>query len=61
MLCINYSSVDKFPCCNTGTSSGTFVHSSEDRSRALDFIEDKIARATMIPKSHGEVLSYGKL
>lgn len=43
------------------TSSGTFVSASEDRSRALDFIEDKIARATMIPKSHGEpfnVLRY---
>ncbi|KAL5184123.1 putative prolyl 4-hydroxylase 9 [Glycine soja] len=36
------------------TSSGVFVSASEDKTRTLDVIEEKIARATMIPRSHGE-------
>ncbi|KAF6165250.1 hypothetical protein GIB67_030432 [Kingdonia uniflora] len=45
----------------TRTSSGTFISASEDKSGTLDIIEEKIARATMIPKTHGEefnVLRY---
>ncbi|KAJ4716174.1 putative Prolyl 4-hydroxylase alpha subunit [Melia azedarach] len=45
----------------TRTSSGTFISASEDKTGTLDFIEEKIARATMIPKTHGEefnVLRY---
>lgn len=38
-------------------SSGTFVSGSEDETGTLDFIEKKIAKATMIPLSHGEVFS----
>lgn len=34
-----------------------FVSASEDKTRTLDVIEEKIARATMIPRSHGEVTS----
>ncbi|KAK4476985.1 hypothetical protein RD792_016186 [Penstemon davidsonii] len=36
------------------TSSGTFISSSEDRRGVLEFVERKISRATMIPRSHGE-------
>lgn len=38
----------------TRTSSGTFISASEESTGALDFVERKIARATMIPRSHGE-------
>lgn len=43
------------------TSSGKFVSANEDKSGTLDFIEEKIAKATLIPRSHGEpfnVLRY---
>ncbi|KAH7575379.1 hypothetical protein JRO89_XS02G0094300 [Xanthoceras sorbifolium] len=40
----------------TRTSSGTFISSSEDKTGILDFIEKKIARATMIPQTHGELV-----
>lgn len=36
-------------------SSGTFISASEDKTGILDAIEQKIARATMLPKTHGEV------
>uniref|UniRef100_A0A1D1ZCT7 procollagen-proline 4-dioxygenase n=1 Tax=Anthurium amnicola TaxID=1678845 RepID=A0A1D1ZCT7_9ARAE len=36
------------------TSSGTFISASEDPSGTLASIEQKIARATMIPRDHGE-------
>ncbi|KAK2361325.1 2-oxoglutarate (2OG) and Fe(II)-dependent oxygenase superfamily protein [Trifolium repens] len=39
------------------TSSGVFISASEDKTGTLDVIEEKIARATMIPRSHGEVTS----
>ncbi|KAJ7946139.1 Prolyl 4-hydroxylase alpha-like protein [Quillaja saponaria] len=41
----------------TRTSSGTFISSSEDKSGTLELIERKIARATMIPKNHGEAFN----
>ncbi|TXG64163.1 hypothetical protein EZV62_011157 [Acer yangbiense] len=41
----------------TRTSSGTFISSSEDKTGILDFIEWKIARATMIPQMHGEAFN----
>ncbi|KDP44469.1 hypothetical protein JCGZ_16302 [Jatropha curcas] len=41
----------------TRTSSGTFISASEDASGILDFVEQKIARATMIPRSHGEAFN----
>ncbi|KFK30018.1 hypothetical protein AALP_AA7G207100 [Arabis alpina] len=41
----------------TRTSSGTFVSASEESTGALDFVEKKIARATMIPRSHGEAFN----
>lgn len=33
-----------------------FVTASEDKTGTLDLVEEKIARATMIPRSHGEVI-----
>ncbi|PSS29285.1 Prolyl 4-hydroxylase [Actinidia chinensis var. chinensis] len=39
------------------TSSGTFISAEEDKTGILEFVEQKIARATMIPRSHGEVKS----
>lgn len=36
-------------------SLGTFLSASEDLSGVLYSIEQKIARATMIPREHGEV------
>ncbi|CAN8276210.1 unnamed protein product [Cochlearia groenlandica] len=41
----------------TRTSSGTFISASEDSTGALDFVEKKIARATMIPRTHGEAFN----
>ncbi|CAK7330075.1 unnamed protein product [Dovyalis caffra] len=41
----------------TRTSSGTFISGSEDKTGTLDFIERKIAKATMIPQSHGEAFN----
>ncbi|KAK4584819.1 hypothetical protein RGQ29_022487 [Quercus rubra] len=37
------------------TSSGVFISASEDKT--LDFIEGKIARATMLPRIHGEAFN----
>ncbi|KAF5203774.1 Prolyl 4-hydroxylase [Thalictrum thalictroides] len=39
------------------TSSGTFLSASEDNSGVLELIEQKIARATLIPQSHGEAFN----
>ncbi|TVU44927.1 hypothetical protein EJB05_04390 [Eragrostis curvula] len=36
------------------TSSGTFLSAREDPSGTLAEVENKIARATMVPRSHGE-------
>lgn len=36
------------------TSSGMFITSDEDKTGILDFIDEKIARATMIPRINGE-------
>lgn len=33
-----------------------FISSSEDKTGILDLIEKKLEKATMIPRSHGEVL-----
>jgi len=44
-----------------GCSSGTFVSASEDETGVLDLIEKKIARATMLPQTHGEVCFVIKL
>lgn len=41
----------------TRTSSGTFVSASEESTGALEFVEKKIARATMIPRTHGEAFN----
>lgn len=35
-------------------SSGAFISASQDSTGTLEFIERKIARATMLPRSHGE-------
>ncbi|XP_047172300.1 probable prolyl 4-hydroxylase 9 [Vigna umbellata] len=46
---------------DTRTSSGTFISASGDKSGILDMLERKIARVTMIPRSHGEkfnILKY---
>ncbi|KAI5439400.1 hypothetical protein KIW84_024975 [Lathyrus oleraceus] len=37
------------------TSSGMINSASEDKTGVLDMIEEKIAKATKIPKTHGEV------
>ncbi|KAK8942611.1 hypothetical protein KSP39_PZI009630 [Platanthera zijinensis] len=39
------------------TSSGTFLSASEDSTETLKYIEEKIARATMIPRNHGEAFN----
>ncbi|XP_057494602.1 probable prolyl 4-hydroxylase 9 isoform X2 [Actinidia eriantha] len=39
------------------TSSGTFISAEEDKTGILEFVERKIARATMIPRSHGEAFN----
>ncbi|XP_019422067.1 PREDICTED: probable prolyl 4-hydroxylase 9 isoform X1 [Lupinus angustifolius] len=39
------------------TSSGVFVSASEDKTGILAVIEEKIARATMIPRAHGEAFN----
>ncbi|XP_038881540.1 probable prolyl 4-hydroxylase 9 [Benincasa hispida] len=39
------------------TSSGAFFGASEDESGTLGVIEEKIARATMIPRTHGEAFN----
>lgn len=39
------------------TSSGMFISASEDKAGVLDAIEEKIAKATMIPRSHGEAFN----
>lgn len=42
-------------------STGMFISASEDKTGLLGVIEEKIARATMIPRNHGEVTSPIKL
>jgi hypothetical protein len=39
-------------------SSGTFLSANEDLTGTLAEVEKKIARATMIPRNHGEVLLH---
>ncbi|KAA8545792.1 hypothetical protein F0562_020757 [Nyssa sinensis] len=39
------------------TSSGTFISASEDKTGTLNFVERKIASATMIPRTHGEAFN----
>ncbi|KAI0498066.1 hypothetical protein KFK09_021307 [Dendrobium nobile] len=39
------------------TSSGTFLSASEDSTETLKYIEGKIAKATMIPRDHGEAFN----
>ncbi|XP_062212485.1 probable prolyl 4-hydroxylase 9 [Phragmites australis] len=39
------------------TSSGTFLSANEDPSGTLAEVEKKIARATMIPRNHGELFN----
>ncbi|ESW15090.1 hypothetical protein PHAVU_007G043100 [Phaseolus vulgaris] len=43
---------------DTRTSSGTFISASGDKSGILDMLERKIAKVTMIPRSHGEIASF---
>ena len=42
---------------NIRTSQGTFIASSEDPSGVLDYIEDKVARLTGLPRSYGEAFN----
>ncbi|XP_058069947.1 probable prolyl 4-hydroxylase 9 isoform X2 [Magnolia sinica] len=39
------------------TSSGTFISASADKTGILELVEEKIARATMIPRLHGEAFN----
>ncbi|XP_002533164.2 probable prolyl 4-hydroxylase 9 [Ricinus communis] len=39
------------------TSSGMFLSASEDKTGVLDAIEEKIARATMLPRANGEAFN----
>lgn len=41
----------------TRTSSGTFLSASDDKTGVLDFIEEKIAKAANLPRSHGEAFN----
>ncbi|XP_058772829.1 probable prolyl 4-hydroxylase 9 [Vicia villosa] len=36
------------------TSSGVFINTTEDKTGVLEVIEEKIARATKLPRTHGE-------
>lgn len=36
-------------------SYGMFISASEDKTGALDIVEEKIARATTLPRTYGEV------
>ncbi|KAI5439398.1 probable prolyl 4-hydroxylase 9 isoform X2 [Lathyrus oleraceus] len=40
------------------TSYGASISASEDKTGVLDLIEEKIARATKLPRNHGEVASF---
>ncbi|KAE9447137.1 hypothetical protein C3L33_20986, partial [Rhododendron williamsianum] len=40
-----------------GNSSGTFISASEDATGILKEVEQKIAKATMFPRSHGEAFN----
>ncbi|XP_014631721.1 probable prolyl 4-hydroxylase 9 isoform X3 [Glycine max] len=40
------------------TSYGVFMSASEDETGILDSIEEKIAKATKIPRTHGEAASF---
>ncbi|KAL3685679.1 hypothetical protein R1sor_003701 [Riccia sorocarpa] len=39
------------------TSSGTFLSSSQDKTGTLRWVEERMAKATMIPKEHGEAFN----
>ncbi|CAN6450728.1 unnamed protein product [Victoria cruziana] len=39
------------------TSSGTFISAAEDKTGILALIEQKIAKATMLPREHGEAFN----
>ena len=41
--------------CYFEGSSGTFLRAADDHSRSLEEVEEKMARATMIPRANGEV------
>jgi hypothetical protein len=43
------------PNQQTRTSTGTFLSHSEDKDGVLSWVEEKIARFTLIPVHHGEV------
>ncbi|MCO5567445.1 hypothetical protein L7F22_021136 [Adiantum nelumboides] len=42
---------------DTRTSSGTFLTSKQDKTGSLRWVEQKMARATMVPASHGEAFN----
>lgn len=39
-------------------SSGTFLSASHDKTGTLAWVEERMAKATMIPRAHGEVHSF---
>ncbi|KAF3785431.1 putative prolyl 4-hydroxylase 9 [Nymphaea thermarum] len=39
------------------TSSGTFISATEDKTGILALMEQKIAKATMLPRAHGEAFN----
>jgi prolyl 4-hydroxylase len=39
------------------TSSGTFLRAEDDKTRSLEAVEEKMARATMIPRINGEAFN----
>lgn len=42
------------------TSSGTFLRADEDTTRSLEQVEEKMAKATMIPRENGEAFNVLK-
>ncbi|KAJ7564828.1 hypothetical protein O6H91_02G035500 [Diphasiastrum complanatum] len=42
---------------NIRTSSGTFLSASQDKTGTLAWVEEKMARATMVPRTHGEAFN----
>eukprot|EP00250_Pteridium_aquilinum_P015256 c22478_g1_i2 orf=577-1461(+) len=42
---------------DTRTSSGTFLTAKQEKTGSLAWVEEKMARATMIPVSHGEAFN----
>ncbi|KAL0377865.1 UNVERIFIED_CONTAM: putative prolyl 4-hydroxylase 9 [Sesamum radiatum] len=53
----NFATAEQCQSIIKWQSSGMFISASEDKTGILDQIESKIAKATMLPKTHGEAFN----